>query len=94
MHRRIPPINSKFVTASRLQGKEVILVSCGSVAAGRSSIKTGLQASIAEKQAMAAIGQTQMMANWARLFDFPCAQILLTLDDLHDRRRCVNVKNT
>ncbi|MFT5543616.1 MAG: glutamate 5-kinase [Glaciecola sp.] len=85
---------AKFVTASRLQGKEVILVSSGSVAAGRSSIKTGLQASVAEKQAMAAIGQTQMMANWARLFDFPCAQILLTLDDLHDRRRYVNVKNT
>ena len=85
---------AKFITASRQQGKEVIIVSSGSVAAGRSSIKTGLQASIAEKQAMAAIGQTQMMANWARFFDFPCAQILLTLDDLHDRRRYVNVKNT
>lgn len=85
---------AKFITASRQQGKEVILVSSGSVAAGRSSIKTGLQASIAEKQAMAAIGQTQMMANWARFFDFPCAQILLTLDDLHDRRRYVNIKNT
>jgi glutamate 5-kinase len=85
---------AKFVTVSRLQGKEVILVSSGSVAAGRSSIKAGLQASVAEKQAMAAIGQTKMMANWACLFDFPCAQILLTLDDLHDRRRYVNVKNT
>jgi glutamate 5-kinase len=85
---------AKFITASRQQGKEVIIVSSGSVAAGRGSIKTGLQATIAEKQAMAAIGQTQMMANWARFFDFPCAQILLTLDDLHDRRRYVNVKNT
>lgn len=85
---------AKFVTASRRQGKEVILVSSGSVAAGRHFIKTGLRASIAEKQAMAAIGQTQMMANWAALFDFPCAQILLTLDDLHERRRYVNIKNT
>jgi glutamate 5-kinase len=85
---------AKFITLSRQQGKEIIVVSSGSVAAGRSLIKTGLQASIAEKQAMAAIGQTQMMANWARFFDFPCAQILLTLDDLHDRRRYVNVKNT
>lgn len=85
---------AKFISLSRQQGKEVILVSSGSVAAGRSRIKTGLKASIAEKQAMAAIGQTQMMANWAQLFDFPCAQILLTLDDLHDRRRYVNVKNT
>ncbi|GAC27521.1 glutamate 5-kinase [Brumicola pallidula] len=85
---------AKFITVSRQQGKDIIVVSSGSIAAGRSSIKTGLQASIAEKQAMAAIGQTQMMANWARFFDFPCAQILLTLDDLHDRRRYVNVKNT
>ena len=85
---------AKFITASRQQGKEIIVVSSGSIAAGRRSIKTGQQASIAEKQAMAAIGQTQMMANWARFFDFPCAQILLTLDDLHDRRRYINVKNT
>ena len=85
---------AKFITLSRQQGKEVVLVSSGSVAAGRQYVKTGLKASIAEKQAMAAIGQTQMMANWARLFDFPCAQILLTSDDLHDRKRYVNVKNT
>ncbi|MEQ3652199.1 MAG: glutamate 5-kinase [Glaciecola sp.] len=85
---------AKFITSSRQQGKEVVLVSSGSVAAGRRYVKTGMKASIAEKQAMAAIGQTQMMANWARFFDFPCAQILLTSDDLHDRKRYVNVKNT
>jgi glutamate 5-kinase len=85
---------ARFITASREAGKEVILVSSGSVAAGRSIINISHKASIAEKQAMAAVGQMQMMANWSRFFDFPCAQMLLTSDDLHDRTRYVNIKNT
>ena len=85
---------ARFITASREAGKEVILVSSGSVAAGRSKVKIRHNASIAEKQAMAAIGQTLMMANWQRFFDFPCAQVLLTADDLRDRTRYVNIKNT
>jgi glutamate 5-kinase len=85
---------ARFITASREQGKEIILVSSGSVAAGRGQIKIHHPPSIAEKQAMAAIGQTQMMANWSRFFDFPCAQLLLTYDDLLNRTRYVNIKNT
>lgn len=85
---------ARFITASREAGKEVIVVSSGSVAAGRSRINITHRASIAEKQAMAAIGQMQMMANWQRFFDFPCAQVLLTADDLHDRTRYVNISNT
>lgn len=91
--RYLLPI-ARFITASRELGKEVILVSSGSVAAGRGAIAHIHQPSIAEKQAMAAIGQTQMMANWSRFFDFPCAQLLLTYDDLHNRTRYVNIKNT
>ena len=85
---------AKFITESRQQGKQIILVSSGSVAAGRNQIKVTHQPTIAEKQAMAAIGQSRMMANWARFFDFPCAQILLTSGDLRDRTRYVNIKNT
>ena len=85
---------AKFIMASRDAGKEIVLVSSGSVAAGRRSIPISHAPSIAEKQAMAAIGQTQMMANWQRFFDFPCAQILLTAGDLRDRTRYVNIKNT
>lgn len=85
---------AKFISDSRNQGKEIILVSSGSVAAGKADVKSGHIASIAEKQAMAAIGQTRMMANWARFFDFPCAQLLLTLDDLNDRKRYINFKHT
>jgi glutamate 5-kinase len=85
---------AKFIIDSRKQGKEVILVSSGSVAAGKGKIAFKHRPSIVEKQAMAAIGQTHMMANWASLFDFDCAQILLTYDDLHNRTRYVNIKNT
>ncbi|WP_158972651.1 glutamate 5-kinase [Paraglaciecola sp. L3A3] len=85
---------AQFISESRKQGKEVILVSSGSVAAGKGKIAYKHKPSIAEKQAMAAIGQMQMMANWAGLFDFDCAQILLTADDLHNRTRYVNIKNT
>lgn len=85
---------ASFITESRKQGKEVILVSSGSVAAGKSDIGFHGSPSIAEKQAMAAVGQARMLANWSRFFDFPCGQILLTYDDLRNRTRYVNAKNT
>lgn len=85
---------AQFVSHARAQDKEVIIVSSGSVAAGKQKIPVTHQPTIAEKQAMAAIGQTQMMANWQRFFDCPCAQILLTYADLKNRTRYVNIKNT
>jgi glutamate 5-kinase len=88
---------SNFILQCKHQGKDIIIVSSGSIAAARGSIKTGLKPTIAEKQAMAAIGQTKMMANWASLFSpahQETAQILLTVEDLADRKRFVNIKNT
>lgn len=86
---------AKFINDMKQMGKEVILVSSGSVAAGRSAVVShDSGTTIAEKQAMAAIGQAQMMANWQRFFDYPCAQLLITHGDLKDRRRYVNIKNT
>ncbi|NVK24640.1 MAG: glutamate 5-kinase [Gammaproteobacteria bacterium] len=86
---------AKFISDSIAKGKEIILVSSGSVAAGRGIINSHEQgATVAEKQAMAAVGQARMMANWQRFFDFDCAQLLITHGDLRDRRRYVNIKNT
>ncbi|WP_111978828.1 glutamate 5-kinase [Algibacillus agarilyticus] len=85
---------ARYISECRQQGKEVILVSSGSVAAGRSLIAHGELPLLAEKQAMAAVGQTMMMANWQRFFDFPCAQILVTHGDLSDRERYINIQNT
>lgn len=86
---------ARFIAECRAAGTEVVLVSSGSVAAGRNAISyKQLPLPINVKQAMAAVGQSRMMASWAQLFDFDCAQILLTHDDLKDRRRYLNIDNT
>ncbi len=88
---------AKFIIDSRELGKELVLVSSGSVAAGAifsKKISKKKQRSIPEQQALAAIGQPQMMQHWQNLFNFPCAQVLLTKADLQNRQRFVNAKNT
>lgn len=86
---------ARFISQCQAAGKEVILVSSGSVAAGRSLIAHGSpNPSIQTKQAMAAVGQMKMMANWQRFFDVPCSQLLITHGDLKDRQRYINIKNT
>jgi glutamate 5-kinase len=86
---------SQFITKYQQQGKEIILVSSGSVAAGRSHIPHGSsQLSVATKKAMASVGQMKMMANWQRFFDIPCSQILITQEDFKNRERFISIKNT
>ncbi len=86
---------ARFITQCHQADKEVILVSSGSVAAGRQFIHHGSpNPSIVTKQAMASIGQMKMMANWQRFFDAPCSQLLITHGDLRDRQRYINIKNT
>lgn len=90
----VKPI-AEFIKQLKARGKEVILVSSGSVAAGRGTVTShDMGTTIAEKQAMAAVGQVKMMANWQKHFAFSCAQLLITHDDLKDRKRYVNIKNT
>jgi len=86
-----------FITTAKNQNKEIILVSSGAVASGLSTQPLLLKRNhrtIPEKQALAAIGQPMLMANWSRFFDFPCAQLLLSYDDVHNRKRFVHAKNT
>jgi glutamate 5-kinase len=85
---------AQFIVRCRTQGIEVVLVSSGSVAAGSHLFPDEVEKTIAIKKAMAAAGQTDMMATWDKLFDFSTAQILLTRCDLRDRERYVSVKDT
>ena len=86
---------ARFIEQSRRQGREVVLVSSGAVAAGLAvQPGTGRPQSIPEKQALAALGQPLLMAHWSRLLDAPCAQVLLVYDDLYHRTRYVNARNT
>lgn len=82
-----------FIQRCRERGQQVILVSSGSVAAGRQWFNT-TNPSKAMKKAMAATGQNDMMAIWAKLLDMPLAQILLTHADLCNRERYVSIKET
>ncbi|MCL1142818.1 glutamate 5-kinase [Shewanella gaetbuli] len=84
---------ANFITQYRQQGKQVILVSSGSVAAGRKWFNED-KPSKRMKKAMAAAGQTDMMAIWDRLLDMPLAQILLTHADLCNRERYISIKET
>ncbi len=79
-------------------GREVILVSSGAVAAGRKTLGLGeRQLSMKEKQAAAAFGQSSLMRAYEDIFashDQKVSQILLTHDDLANRDRYLNVRNT
>lgn len=80
------------------RGHEVVLVSSGAVSAGIARL--GLDhrpQSTAEKQAMAAVGQNQLMKLYERLFSdygYPVAQILMTRDVMEDGERRHNAEST
>lgn len=80
-------------------GREVILISSGAVAAGKKKLhyKDDRELSIKEKQALAAIGQSQLMHDYDEAFGRygkNIGQILLTHSDLASRKRYLNVRNT
>ena len=82
-----------LVARFRDQGREVLLVSSGAVAAGRGLVaKRG--GGLAQRQALASLGQTPMLALWQDLVKQPVAQVLLSHDDLRNRRRYLNAQAT
>lgn len=85
---------ANFIVRCRMAGTQVVLVSSGSVAAGYHLFDNNSNLSITIKKAMAAAGQSEMMATWDRLFDFSTAQLLLTHADLRNRNRYVSVRDT
>lgn len=77
-------------------GKDIILVSSGAIALGRSRLGLlGRTLSLAEKQACAAAGQsllTQAYEKALAAHEIITAQALLTLTDTEDRRRWINAR--
>lgn len=80
------------------QGYSVVLVTSGAIASGKHRLNiTGKLKSIPEKQAAAAVGQGRLMRVYSKSFEkkgLYVAQILLTLADLTDRQRFLNIRNT
>ena len=83
-----------FVARSRDAGREVVVVSSGAVAAGRGLARPDRSTGLPGRQALAALGQTRLVALWQGLFSVPVAQVLLTHDDLRHRRRYLNARST
>jgi len=80
------------------QGFQIILVTSGAIASGKHRLGiTGPLKSIPQKQAAAAIGQGRLMRVYSNAFGphgIYVAQILLTMSDLTDRKRFLNIRNT
>lgn len=79
------------------QGIEVILVSSGAVASGRSLIKVSEKYdAVATRQLLAAIGQVKLINTYSNYFSkhhLQCAQVLVTKEDFRDRVHYLNMKN-
>ena len=87
------------IAAARAKGQEVIVVSSGAIALGaaRLGLDKGGRGSLADAQAAAAVGQIALSGLWADLLGahgITAAQLLLTLEDLEDRRRYLNATAT
>jgi len=93
---RYAEVLAAFITASHADGRQVILVSSGAVAAGRALLRQHAVdgGGLAARQALAALGQAPMIALWQSLSVRPVAQVLLTHDDLRNRRRYLNARAT
>lgn len=86
--------------AARVRGgQQVAVVSSGAIALGarRLGLAKGGRAALEDAQAAAAVGQIALSQVWAEMLDaegLSAAQMLLTLDDLEDRRRYLNAAAT
>lgn len=87
------------IAEAHTRGQQVIVVSSGAIALGAATLglDKGGRGSLADAQAAAAVGQIALSGLWAGLLGshgLTAAQILLTLEDLEDRRRYLNVTAT
>ncbi len=86
------------IHALRCQGRRVVLVSSGAVGAGMSHLNlTKRPTDLAQLQAVAAVGQAKLIDAYDAHFSthgVHAGQVLLTGDDLDDRTRYLNVRNT
>ena len=80
------------------KNKQIVIVSSGAIAMGCKYL--GIKKKILKvdkSQAVASIGQIELMDFYKRIFDknkIKISQILLTLDDTEQRRRSINAKRT
>jgi glutamate 5-kinase len=86
------------VASLRARGIRVTVVSSGAIGAGLRELNLPKRPTdLAQLQAVAAVGQRRLMDVWAAAFaphHLPVAQLLLTREDVDDRNRYLNLRNT
>src|SRR5438067_13585042 len=84
--------------AGARDGREVVLVSSGAIATGMARLALPVRPrSIPEKQAAAAVGQSALMWHYEAAFKrhaIAVGQVFLTAQDIGDRARYLNARNT
>lgn len=87
------------IAGLRRARQEVVVVSSGAIALGaaRLGLEKGGRGNLADAQAAASVGQIALASLWSDQLGaqgLTAAQLLLTLDDLEDRRRYLNASST
>lgn len=86
------------VAELRAQERQVVIVSSGAVGAGLDALKFKQRpTALSDLQMAAAVGQTRLMQQYAERFEakgFVTGQVLLNHDDLKNRERHLNARNT
>ncbi|QYJ79611.1 glutamate 5-kinase [Shewanella acanthi] len=89
---------ARQMAALMKSGVEVVVCTSGAIAAGREHLQYPiLPDTMANKQLLAAVGQSQLILAWSQLFSIyglHVGQLLLTRADLHDRERYLNARDT
>src|SRR5215475_675733 len=80
------------------EGRDVLVVSSGAIALGRSRLKLAPGAlKLEDSQAAAAVGQIALARTWTEALGrhgITAGQVLLTLGDTEERRRYLNARST
>ncbi len=86
------------IATLRERDYQIVLVSSGAIASGKHRLGIpGKLKSIPQKQAAAAVGQGRLMRVYSNAFGkhgLFVGQVLLTMSDITDRKRFLNIRNT
>src|ERR1700680_462331 len=79
------------------KGRDILVVSSGAIALGRSVLRLQAALKLEDSQAAAAVGQIVLARTWSEMLGahgISTGQILLTLGDTEERRRYLNARST
>jgi glutamate 5-kinase len=85
------------IAALHRKGRDILVVSSGAIALGRSVLRLQAALKLEDSQAAAAVGQIVLARTWSEMLGahgISTGQILLTLGDTEERRRYLNARST